>query len=66
MFGLYNLKPSSVNTAQQLQYLRVFYCSILVHEAADTLLAWLGKELFPLYGMIARESDGRVLRAEKC
>ena len=38
---------------------------ILAPEAANTLLARIGTELFPLYGMIARESDVRVLRAGK-
>lgn len=38
---------------------------ILNAEAANTLLARTEKEMFPLYGMVVRESDVRVLRAEK-
>lgn len=34
-------------------------------EAAEKLLARLGQEYFPRYGMIAFESDVRVLRREK-
>jgi nitrogen regulatory protein PII len=38
---------------------------ILQPEAAATLLTRLGQELFPRYGMIAFESDVRVLRKDK-
>ena len=38
---------------------------VLTPEAAHLLLARVEQELFPLYGMIARESDVRVLRASK-
>ena len=38
---------------------------VLSADAAGELLARLQKELFPRYGMIAFESDVRVLRAGK-
>jgi len=38
---------------------------ILPPEVAQTLLARLEKEFFPRYGMIAFESDVRVLRPHK-
>ena len=38
---------------------------VLTPDAASALLARIEKELFPLYGMIARESDVRVLREGK-
>ena len=38
---------------------------VLQPAAAETLLARLEKELFPRYGMIAFESDVRVMRSGK-
>ena len=38
---------------------------VLTPDAAGTLLARIEKEFFPRYGMIAFESDVRVLRAGK-
>lgn len=38
---------------------------VLQPEAAQRLLARLAKEFFPCYGMVAFESDVRVLRSEK-
>lgn len=38
---------------------------ILPPLVADSLLERLGKELFPIYGMVAFESEVRVLRPDK-
>ena len=38
---------------------------ILQPEASDALLGRLSRELFPLFAMVAYESDVRVLRATK-
>lgn len=38
---------------------------VLQPEAAQQLLARLASEFFPRYGMVAFESDVRVLRSEK-
>lgn len=38
---------------------------ILPPSVADSLLERLGTELFPIYGMVAFESEVRVLRPDK-
>ena len=52
-------------TGEMKEFANVQIEVILNAEAANTLLMRIEKEMFPLYGMIARESDVRVLRVGK-
>ena len=52
-------------TGEMKEFANVQIEVVLTAEAASTLLSRLEKEFFPRYGMIAFESDVRVLRAGK-
>jgi len=52
-------------TGEMKEFANVQIEVVLSADAAGELLARLQKELFPRYGMIAFESDVRVLRAGK-
>ena len=52
-------------TGETKEFANVQIEVVLNAEAAGTLLTRIEREMFPLYGMIARESDVRVLRLKK-